>query len=411
MRLIYFFILFCLSGHVFSQGNINSADKGVVLISVEKGPKIGGRGTGFVVADGGIVATNHHVIEGATQIDIVVWPDSEASKPTYMPATVIWDSPGLDLAILEVPKLNRAPLVLYEKEPFKGAKVISIGFPGVADAGFKYKTLDSTLTEGVVGRVIENPWENGTPLIIIQHSATINPGNSGGPLLDGCGRAVGVNTALALDSDTRNQVKVASAGINYASAISYVIEALKSKNIKYSSTASDCINGAVQPASNNTLIYLILVATLFLASGALVFSLRKSKIVTETYTQFKRRSSGDKSIGNLRTSAEDDDLYLIGKDSAGRSVSFQLAKRLLSEGEILIGRDSTQCKLPIDDATISRTHASIKIVDGILMVRDLGSTNGSSLDGVSLTNRFAPVKLGQLLCFGKVKVKISRGRL
>ena len=413
MRLLYLFILFFISGQAFPEGNINNADNGVVYIRASGGGEAWS-GSGFVVADGDILATNHHVVSEATKIEIGIWPNSSATKPTWLPATVIWDSEDLDLALIKVPGLNRHPVELYEKKPVKGAKVISIGFPGVADSGFKYKTLDSTLTEGVVGRVFENPWasvkNNGAPLVIIQHSATINHGNSGGPLLDACGRAVGVNTQIALDTDARKQTLIASPGINYASDISYVMEALKSKNIKYVSTSTDCVGSvAAQPSSNPAITYFILFLAISLACGALFFSLRKTKIVTETFTQFKRRSSGERGAGHIQTSDDEGALYLIGKDSLGKGVSLRLGKRLLSNGEILIGRDSSQCKLTIDDATISRTHASLKIVDGILMVRDVGSTNGSSLDGVSLSNRYAPVKFGQLLCLGKVRLKISRG--
>lgn len=411
--LLFFITFFCQTA--ISGIEINNSDKAVVLIGAEKSRDKVGAGTGFVVAEGGIVATNHHVIRGANKIVIIVWPEGNASKPDLLPATVVWDSPGLDLALLQVQNLNRRPLVLHEKIPEKGSKVVSIGFPGAADELWEKAILESTLTEGIVGRIFEQPWrlnKNGEPLVIIQHSASVNHGNSGGPLLDNCGRVVGVNTQLGVELTENNEIKQVP-GINYASHIAYIANALKSRNINYTTSATECIdssNGSVS-SSNQPLIYSVLFITLALAIGALVFSLRKTKIVTETFTQFKRRSSTNSSsvVGNQPV--DNNLIYLNGKDSLGKPINLRLDKQLLNQGEILIGRDSSQCKLSIDDATISRMHAAIKIVDGILMIRDVGSTNGSTLDGASISNRFTPVKFGQVICLGKVKMKISRGDL
>lgn len=415
MRTIFFLVLFCFSSFAFSQTDINNADHGVVLVLASGGGDVW-TGSSFVVAEGDILATNNHVVEGAEKIEVGFWQDNSATKPTWLPATVIWTSKGLDLALIQVPNLNRHPLVLSEKLPIKGSKVISIGFPGVADSKFKYKTLDSTLTEGVVGRVFENPWatrnNDGPNLTIIQHSATINHGNSGGPLLDGCGHVVGINTQIALDKDALNQTLVASAGINYASDISYILEVLKSKGLKYSSSSSDCIPGAMSSSSslNPSLVYLIIFIALALACSALIFALRKNRVVVETFTQFKRRSSNQISSSPLLNSNRDNFLLLVGHDSLGNEVRLTFSRELGSGEEIVIGRDRAQSTLSIDDPTLSRQHASFKVIDGVLMVRDLGSTNGSSIDGASLLRQYRPLKIGQQISFGKVQLKIIRDK-
>jgi Trypsin-like peptidase domain/FHA domain len=411
LRTLLSLLFLLISYPTLSGTEVTKSDKGVVIVATEIGPDTGGVGTGFVVAEGGIVATNHHVIENAKKIIVVVPPETSGSKPELFPARVIWDSPGLDLALLQVDNLNKRPLVLYEKVPEKGSKVVSIGFPGAADDGWQKSVLESTLTEGIVGRTFEQPWrlsKNGPALLIIQHSATVNHGNSGGPLVDSCGRVVGVNTQRGIEISGDNKISQVP-GISYASHIEYIIKALKNSNIAYSTSSSECVEAGNTPSSNQPLLFSILFIALALAGGALVFSLRKTKIVTETFTQFKRRSSSAGTVEKSMSSIEEGTLYLNGQDSAGKNVSLRLGKRLLNDGEILIGRDSSQCKLSIDDVTISRTHASIKIIDGILMIRDVGSTNGSSLDGVSLSNRFVPVKLGQIICLGKVRLKIVRG--
>ncbi|HVY48731.1 MAG TPA: FHA domain-containing protein [Minicystis sp.] len=53
---------------------------------------------------------------------------------------------------------------------------------------------------------------------------------------------------------------------------------------------------------------------------------------------------------------------------------------LLGDGEVVIGR-SSYCSLVLDHASISRVHASVKLVDGRVEISDLGSTNGTFVRG------------------------------
>lgn len=78
----------------------------------------------------------------------------------------------------------------------------------------------------------------------------------------------------------------------------------------------------------------------------------------------------------------------------------------LSEGRYIIGR-SPQSDLVIDDSTVSRRHAQIDIVDpqGIILT-DLGSHNGTTVNGHRVTAP-AEVRLGDILTFGRVDLKIA----
>ncbi|NLH06635.1 MAG: PDZ domain-containing protein [Chloroflexi bacterium] len=158
-----------------------------------------GTGSGFVYDEQGHIVTNYHVIEGASEVDVVL-----ASGETY-PARVIGVDSYYDLAVLELDggPTGLVPLPLADSDRLRvGQTVIAIGNPF---------GLERTLTTGVVsalGRRLET--ESGALVgQAIQTDAAINPGNSGGPLLDTAGQVVGINTAI-------NSPSGGSVGIGFA---------------------------------------------------------------------------------------------------------------------------------------------------------------------------------------------------
>jgi putative serine protease PepD len=145
-------------------------------------------GSGFVVSDDGLVVTNHHVIEGAGQVAVVVGTDGKQRA-----AQVVADDPSHDLALLQVDTggAKLKPLALGDS-----SKV------GVGDTTYAIGNpfgLDHTFTSGIVSaldRDIQAP-DGATISGAIQTDAAINPGNSGGPLLDENGDVIGVNSQIA----------------------------------------------------------------------------------------------------------------------------------------------------------------------------------------------------------------------
>jgi len=141
-----------------------------------------GLGSGFVIDKAGLIVTNHHVVDGAETITVILKDETE------FPAKVIGTDPMTDIALIQVEAQGNLPAVsLGSSDNLKvGEWVAAIGSP----FGLQY-----TVTAGIVsakGRVIgSGPYDD-----FIQTDASINPGNSGGPLINMQGQVVGINTMI-----------------------------------------------------------------------------------------------------------------------------------------------------------------------------------------------------------------------
>ncbi|MGH9379252.1 MAG: FHA domain-containing protein [Thermoanaerobaculia bacterium] len=87
-------------------------------------------------------------------------------------------------------------------------------------------------------------------------------------------------------------------------------------------------------------------------------------------------------------------------------LEFQGAKRVLHEGTVLIGR-APDCQLIIDDdALVSRHHAELRITGGQAMLRDLGSSNGTRINGAAISGE-RPLQDGDRIGIGKQELVFS----
>ena len=232
----------------------------VVLLLVEDG-----YGSGFVLNSQGHLATNHHVVAGGGRIEA-----RQGGQAAL--ADVVWSSEPLDLAVLRLRGdglRNLRPLPLAVSPPAPLLDVIAVGFPGAANAVTAASA--PSYNKGNVGRVVQGTWGLGL-LRIVQHSADINPGNSGGPLIDACGRVIGVNTGIAavsLSTAPGGPRIEAPSGVFWASFIGELADTLDALSIPYASSANAC---EVGPASENRWLGMaILAATL--AAGATLLAL------------------------------------------------------------------------------------------------------------------------------------------
>ncbi|HYG03868.1 MAG TPA: trypsin-like peptidase domain-containing protein [Chryseosolibacter sp.] len=148
-------------------------------------------GSGVIISDDGYIVTNNHVIEDATNIEVVM-----NNNQRYY-AKVIGADPSTDLALLKI-KAKDLPFVRYgnSDEVMPGEWVLAVGNPF---------DLNSTVTAGIVSAKARNIGilrdRNSYQIeAFIQTDAAVNPGNSGGALVNLRGELIGINTAIATSS-------------------------------------------------------------------------------------------------------------------------------------------------------------------------------------------------------------------
>ena len=138
-----------------------------------------GSGSGVVMDAEGHVLTNHHVVDGARNVSLVLAGGRTVS------ATVVGSDEDNDIAVLRAVAGDLPAARLGVSADLRiGQPVIAVGSP---------LGLNGTVTSGVVSALDRR----STAESMIQTDASINPGNSGGPLVDLDGRVVGINTSIA----------------------------------------------------------------------------------------------------------------------------------------------------------------------------------------------------------------------
>ena len=150
-------------------------------------------GTGFILSSDGYIATNKHVVSGATKIGVVLHDGT-----AYEDVELIGTDPLNDFAIIKIKNVdNLSPAKLGDsKTTSTGQQVIAIG-----NALGAYQ---NSVTSGIIsgkGRSLtatdSSHSQYETLSDMIQTDAAINGGNSGGPLVNAAGEVIGINTAYA----------------------------------------------------------------------------------------------------------------------------------------------------------------------------------------------------------------------
>ena len=354
---------------IISANPIKEAKSSLVRLGIYNGDELISTGSSFPISKD-IFVTNFHVIE-----------DSKFSKDYKTKALVgvingsyqtietklLVSDEKRDLAIIQIIGLDKRPLNLLSglednqiRDSISDRVVYSIGFPGSSDMMQEGKITQNNIVptskRGIISKftkfVIDS--NSNREIAMIETDATVNGGNSGGPLIDECGRVAGINEMKIISSDIDN--------VYYAIRVDELIALLDESGIEYNKESGLC------GEDRDKYLY-ISIGLLALLIGLMV------------YLWLNRKR----------------EFYLKGVVEGAKSIR-------LESKELIIGR-SFSADITISNEMLSKEHLAIKISGNRVIVTDLGSTNGSYIDGKKIEPRESVVLTkGSKLILGSEEV-------
>lgn len=143
-----------------------------------------GSGSGIIISDDGYIVTNQHVIDGATEVEVVL------NTGTTYKAEIIGQDSKTDLAVLKIAPENETltAAVLGDSTTVEvGELAVAIGNP----MGMEFS---GSVTAGIISAVNRTMTIDNRTYNLIQTDAAINSGNSGGALINQYGEVIGINS-------------------------------------------------------------------------------------------------------------------------------------------------------------------------------------------------------------------------
>lgn len=247
MRLLILLAMLLFGAAPARADDISAAARGVVRIvtvAMDGDEVVGfGHGSGFAVAPNRVV-TNAHVVELAAQYpDNVVIGVVPSEGERSVQGRLIAIDPARDLALIEFGEVRLPPLTLYAGPVDDGEALVSLGYPGNVDLAVAQSAADFIRPLSPVrsqGNYSGMRTLGGTQVLL--HTAGIARGNSGGPLLDRCGRVLGVNSAITRADD-------GDAGFGFAIADAELMAFLREAGQAVASVGVPCTSIESQLAS------------------------------------------------------------------------------------------------------------------------------------------------------------------
>ncbi|MGA8052021.1 MAG: DegQ family serine endoprotease [Burkholderiales bacterium] len=140
-----------------------------------------GLGSGFIVSSDGVILTNAHVVDDATDVTV------KLSDRREFKAKVLGVDKPTDIAVIKIDAKNLPTVKLGNSSSVRvGQWVLAIGSP----YGF-----ENTVTAGIISAT-SRALPDGTYVPFLQTDAAVNPGNSGGPLFNMNGEVIGINSQI-----------------------------------------------------------------------------------------------------------------------------------------------------------------------------------------------------------------------
>ena len=201
-------------------GNIYDA---VVVVENYQNNKLAGIGSGFIYDKDGYIMTNHHVVEKASSVKVILMSGDTVE------AKVIGSDEYADIAVIQIDKkyVTKVATMGSSEDTKVGDTVFTIGSP-------MSSSYSGTVTRGILSgknRMVEvsvSSNSNDWIMNVMQTDAAINPGNSGGPLCNVNGDVIGINSMKIVQSEIE--------GIGFAipieDALEYANKIVKGEEIK-----------------------------------------------------------------------------------------------------------------------------------------------------------------------------------
>lgn len=364
-------------------------------------------GTGFIINPEGYIMTAYHVVTplGLSPTIYVRLP----KEGDYL-AKIVAEDKERQLACLKIEKNNLQPLAFAEEPLAVGNEVYTMGFP-LAAVTSQITDKEATFMEGKVSAIKQTRQEAE----FVQTNAALNLGNAGGPLLNKDGQVGGIvvysndksfsgkyfksyKTFIELFEDTP------SVGIGFAAPTKYALNLLTNANIQITTgginvtpplpggPAANADNVVVeppigskhQPTDNSFIKWLLGGLALLILIGLIAYILGKKKPVTETASPMP--------AGAKNTSISFGSIKFTNGELEGKTFS------LTAKG-FNIGRDSDN-DICLTAEIVSRKHCWIGPTGDGIVVKDIGSTNGTYINGSKIEGT-KTVKPGDVISLSK----------
>lgn len=357
---------------------------------------------------------------------------------------------GKDVAVLKIERDNCPVIMLGDSSKLSlQQKVFTIGFPAVVDPRrMPILGLENTLKASITGGAISALKTDFKGMSVIQHDAATSPGNSGGPTVDSKGLVIGVHSYAAREYD----------GFKFCVPINTAKEFIRDAGIEFNKTsefttvfnqlmdsvweerwfdARDHVNTAMVYMKNepdleklqrmiikkidemgalekmwrkNKVIVIIAVLLILLILVVLVIAFKPSGAKQEAVVPEEKAPA--EAVEKKTEVAEEEGTVLEEEISGNVTVLIRGEDKgtfnITSNG-VIVGRDPSDANVHISDSIVSKTHVKIIPRGDRFYIVDLGSTNGTYVNGEKIKETLvSPDDMLQLGKKGDIKLVLKK---
>ena len=386
---------------VWGQVNPSLIRDSLVQVAVIDGDDVERLGSGFIVANEYVLTAAHLV---ANEELVVVVP---LATRVQLVANIVQLDEDADLALLSVSGLTLPP-VRFARDGFEpGRQVYSAGVWSVGRPVFLPEAsadFPPQLTEGAVGG-IQGSRPVSYDVSLLEHNAMIPAPGYGGPLLNECGEVAGLNRGAPNMWSGQLRRGQAPVGVVYAVGATEVVGFVRAFGVVATVSSSPCANAIAQSRSRFQVTAIVVGGGLAAFAAILVFLV------------YRKRSRGPGPAGGGASHAAREappsgngrrSCLIRGKTGDGHAVSLKMPGEMLVGEGAVIGRSPRNATFVIDDRTLSRSHARLYAKADTVYIEDLGTTNGTKVNGRALDpRRPRAVHDGDEVELGAVQVRLA----